>query len=912
MESNLSCLSSLKDDNNPLYIQPHYKESYRLAIYALLCGGKEAYEEFLRAEQIGHFLSEEEILYVFQNAELPVTDDSAEGKQVEDRAGHSTYFPTESDEEVPDLDLGWPEVSLGSEDTSISLLFNPPRQNTPTIKEVVRKQIQGARQVIAIAMDVFTDLDIFKETVTAALRGVMVYILLDDSQFKSFLTMSQRVGINVQDLRNIRVRTVRGQRYQCQSGVKFRGDLEQRFLLVDCRTVLYGTYSYTWSYEKINVSMVLVITGQLVGSYDEEFRRLYARSTVPTILSREKSSVQYLRDIVALQSPNSSHLSLHQLQTQTKVTHGTWGAQADRFSNAAAMTRGLSVQEKLHQSHCFDMGNLMRGHSYGGELQKLSPMTRLRMGTKDIGVPINSGQTRPNPRGDLLPPNRSSQHHLRHQNRYGADQSLIPFNSETSLNRWKMDTYFNDSSAPLDASCDIVSSIMPPYGSHLGLNEHQTQLIHNRSRDIKSRLEEARQKRLSQQNSTNLRHSQESLMSVFQEKTKYKRDLDKKKIVEDSEPNAQKGNGTDPVDHKDSERKKVPDKKEPTLPKGQRSPSHCDGAVAPDRKTTQAYDCHEPPSRADSDDTQNDPMLKDSHPQHPRLIKSLSEIPEEKGEGSSVKGSDSPVLKEGHEEVCKDEKVVPKEKSVESSIPAESQLKDPGGGGLDSVGKAGKSSGPAPRDRKKSSSNEVQTVPEILNPSAESQPTVADKSGQVEKKKVPGQEPLLQRKPSLRMKVSSMLSQDEKKVHKKEEKSLQRKSSVRSHAAEQPAERGQSPSLSRSQSSLGGPAEAERQRSPFPRLTPQRSSSQASKRKPNPSRGTQRGSRSTPGGEAADDPGKQKVYSRFEYLLSSDGQPAQSDGRTFPNRQESTHQSGADNKLGRFMQRVGNLIGKNK
>uniref|UniRef100_A0A8C9Z0V3 Scaffolding anchor of CK1 domain-containing protein n=1 Tax=Sander lucioperca TaxID=283035 RepID=A0A8C9Z0V3_SANLU len=280
---------------------PHYKESYRLAIYALLCGGKEAYEEFLRAEQINHFLSEKEILFILENAELPVVEeeDSSEGKRATDEVRPSTYFPTESDEEVPDLDLGWPEVSLEDMDTSISLLFHPPRQNTPTIKEVVRKQIQEARKFIAIAMDVFTDVDIFKEIITATLRGVVVYILLDEAQFKSFLTMSHRLGINIQDLKNLRVRTVQGQQYQCQSGVKFHGDLEQRFLMVDCRTVMYGTYSYTWSFEKINLSMVLVITGQLVGSYDEEFRRLYARSSLPVVLSREKSSVLYLRDTVA-------------------------------------------------------------------------------------------------------------------------------------------------------------------------------------------------------------------------------------------------------------------------------------------------------------------------------------------------------------------------------------------------------------------------------------------------------------------------------------------------------------------------------------------------------------------------------------------------------------------------------------
>lgn len=147
METNLSCLSSLKEEDNVVYIQPHYKESYRLAIYGLLCGGKEAYEEFLRAEQISYLLSEDEILFILENAELPVVEDDPEGSRLTNEISPSTYFPTESDEEVPDLDLGWPEVKLEGTDTSISLLFHPPRQNTPTIKEVVRKQIQEARQV---------------------------------------------------------------------------------------------------------------------------------------------------------------------------------------------------------------------------------------------------------------------------------------------------------------------------------------------------------------------------------------------------------------------------------------------------------------------------------------------------------------------------------------------------------------------------------------------------------------------------------------------------------------------------------------------------------------------------------------------------------------------------------------------
>ncbi|XP_049901060.1 protein FAM83B-like [Epinephelus moara] len=957
MESNLSCLSSLKEDDFLLYIQPHYKETYRLAIYALLCGGKEAYEEFLRAEQISHFLSEQEILFILENAELPVVendDDCSEGKRPTGEASPSTYFPTESDEEVPDLDLGWPEVSLESVDTNISLLFHPPRQNTPTIKEVIRKQIQEARQVIAIAMDVFTDVDIFKEIITATLRGVIVYILLDHSQFKGFLTMSRRVGVNIQDFKNLRVRAVQGQQYQCQSGVKFHGDLEQRFILVDCQTVLYGTYSYTWSFEKINLSMVLVITGQLVASYDEEFRRLYARSTVPAVLSQEKSSVQYLRDTVALHSPNSSQLSLHQIHMRPKVMHGMRSAQDDRLNSAALMTRGLSMQERLHQSHCLDMGNLVRGHSYGGELQKLNSMTRLRMGTKDIGVP-SPEKTGLNMRGggDMLLTNRLSQQHLRHRLRYGADQNLIPFNSETSLHRWKMDAYFNDSNAPLDASCEAISPVASPYSSHTGLNEHQSQLIHSRSRDIKSRMEEMRQKRLSLQEYANLRQSQESLRSMFQtlDRPKFMSPLrgpDMRQSVTELEPKVQNGFSLEPTNHKDSETNTEGDKRQQTFTDGQRSTSHYDVTMAPDRKTAQTYDWHEPLSRttsaADLDMKLNDPSLKLAHLQpsglqHPRAMESLTKIPEER-EGSRVNSSDSAAFKEANEDIQKDEKPVPKENTVKPNLPEESQRQDQTKGSPGSVGKVTNSSGSAaPKERKKSTSSEAQTAPKVLNTSAGSHHAGEAKSGHTDKKQTQHEEPPLQRKNSLRKKVYSMLTPDEKKASKKEEKSLHRKGSMRSHgqnqpvkadhsqaaAVEQTTKKGQSLSMSRSQGSLGSQTETEKHKSPFPRLSPHRSS----KKKTNPAGEQDKGSRST-----LDDEGltvyqtrREKAYSRFEYLLSTDSIPLDKSMKVpsmYPpekssslNRNDSGYptyntQSGTDNKLGRFMQRVGTLIGKNK
>lgn len=56
-------------------------------------------------------------------------------------------------------------------------------------------------QVISIVMDMFTDVDIFKEVVDASIRGVPVYILLDEFHLKSFLTMAESQDVKIQQLR---------------------------------------------------------------------------------------------------------------------------------------------------------------------------------------------------------------------------------------------------------------------------------------------------------------------------------------------------------------------------------------------------------------------------------------------------------------------------------------------------------------------------------------------------------------------------------------------------------------------------------------------------------------------------------------------------------------------------------------
>uniref|UniRef100_A0A8C8VLB8 Family with sequence similarity 83 member B n=1 Tax=Pelusios castaneus TaxID=367368 RepID=A0A8C8VLB8_9SAUR len=284
-----SILSSLHDEcKSDNYIEPHYKEWYRVAIDVLIEGGLEAYKEFLSKERCSEFLAEEEINHILNSVQkLPQNTAYSSNNALDDTSSSGTYWPIESDVEAPNLDLGWPYLMPGmSGGTNIDLLFHPPRVQPFTIKETIRKMIREARKVIAIVMDMFTDVDIFREIVEASTRGIALYILLDESNFSHFLKMTEKQGCQVQRLR-VRVRTVKGQDYYSKSGAKFHGKMEQKFLLIDCKKVMYGTYSFMWSFEKTNLSMVQVITGQLVESFDEEFRTLYARSSVPSSFAPE-------------------------------------------------------------------------------------------------------------------------------------------------------------------------------------------------------------------------------------------------------------------------------------------------------------------------------------------------------------------------------------------------------------------------------------------------------------------------------------------------------------------------------------------------------------------------------------------------------------------------------------------------
>ncbi|XP_029305966.1 LOW QUALITY PROTEIN: protein FAM83H [Cottoperca gobio] len=274
------CSSVGDNPLDPNYLPPHYREEYRLAIDALIEEDLEGYYQFLRKSDVVDFLSSPEIEYIQGSVQVPQQSNNPE--QYFPEAGgdgsSDTYWPIHSDLDAPGLDLGWPQLHHFIGPTEVTTLVNPPEPDMPSIKEQARRLIKNARQVIAIVMDMFTDVDLFADILDATTRNVAVYVILDKQNAHHFVNMVSNCRVNLQSIQLLRVRTVSGNTYHCRSGNSFKGQMMDRFLLTDCRAVLSGNYSFMWSYEKLHRCMAHLFLGQLVSTFDEEFRILFAQS----------------------------------------------------------------------------------------------------------------------------------------------------------------------------------------------------------------------------------------------------------------------------------------------------------------------------------------------------------------------------------------------------------------------------------------------------------------------------------------------------------------------------------------------------------------------------------------------------------------------------------------------------------
>ncbi|CAB1354333.1 unnamed protein product [Coregonus sp. 'balchen'] len=284
--------SRLEEVKNPWRkgstLELSHNEAARLATDALLEYGEKEYRRVLTEEKELNFLSPLEIRYITENVAKNCSSDnnSSNGTDRDIGEGYTvseltsgTYFPMMSDEEPPILELGWPENPQRYGPSETQIYFQ--RDKTHNLKDLIRSLINKAKNVIALVMDLFTDVDLLCDLMEASnKRKVPVYILLDDKNLNYFADMCAALDILNSQLGNMRIRSVCGDTYCTKSGKKFTGQVQEKFMIIDCEEVIAGSYSFSWLSAQVHSNLVMHFSGRITDSFDREFRCLYADSQI--------------------------------------------------------------------------------------------------------------------------------------------------------------------------------------------------------------------------------------------------------------------------------------------------------------------------------------------------------------------------------------------------------------------------------------------------------------------------------------------------------------------------------------------------------------------------------------------------------------------------------------------------------
>ncbi|CAI5674810.1 unnamed protein product [Oreochromis niloticus] len=366
--SQLQCL-----DNNHVNPRTHeskpeffYCEDQRLALEALLRDGREAFSKYLEARGLRGFLSDPE-LEALTGAVEPYDPGSElfSGDAEDEQTPLSLhYWPELSDTSIPQMDLGWPDSDAYRGVTRTTVYTQPPLDGQAHIKEVVRKMIAQAQKVIAVVMDVFTDVDIFRDLLDAGFkRRVSVYILLERATLPHFLAMCRRAKMHAGHLKHLRVRCSEGAEFYTRSCTKVRGRMGHRFMFVDGDKAVSGSYSFTWMASRLDRNLITVVTGQAVNGFDRLFRFLYLssssvdlRQTVtepepePEPLPQPAPVIPPSADIARkLYSPKYALVALTNLGPTTSVNQES-PKEAQNPENSKKKRRGKASEESTKES----------------------------------------------------------------------------------------------------------------------------------------------------------------------------------------------------------------------------------------------------------------------------------------------------------------------------------------------------------------------------------------------------------------------------------------------------------------------------------------------------------------------------------------------------------------------------------
>ncbi|XP_070703548.1 protein FAM83C isoform X2 [Pempheris klunzingeri] len=404
--------SRLEEVKNPWRqvstLELSHNEAARLATDALLELGEKEYRRVLAEERELNFLSPLEVRYITQHAAKaggsdsngtgPNDRDFGDGDAVSELTS-GTYFPMMSDEEPPMLELGWPDSPGRYGPSETQIYFQ--RDKSHNVKDLIRSLINKAKKVIALVMDVFTDVDLLCDLMEASnKRRVPVYILLDEKNLNYFTEMCSALDIQNSHLSNMRVRSVCGDTYCTKSGKKFTGQVLEKFMIIDCEEVIAGSYSFTWLSAQVHSNMVMHFSGRITDSFDREFRCLYADSQIiDCFFNPEEEGMPYYPSYQGMMVPGVGMglgpvmgLDLLSDRQRDRVCSENSSSQSSNSVSSVKAAPGMSSNPvyKVTQAH-----------------DKKEPNNNSHLSPERRGGDRAGGQT-PTPQGHVTPGSRAS------------------------------------------------------------------------------------------------------------------------------------------------------------------------------------------------------------------------------------------------------------------------------------------------------------------------------------------------------------------------------------------------------------------------------------------------------------------------------------------------------------------------
>ncbi|NWH75090.1 FA83C protein, partial [Piaya cayana] len=268
--------------------------------------------------------------------------------------------------------------------------------------------------VIAIVMDLFTDMEILCDLLEASSRRhVPVYLILDEEYLKHFVEMCNKMALTQDNFPNMCIRCLSGDTYYSKAGKKFAGQVLEKFTLIDCDQVLAGTYSFTWLCSQVHTNLATHFRGQIVAEFEKEFRYLYAESRAVTSFSVPEPGMRP-------SSQNTSKVA-NSLLKPPQVNDAETSSPSSSLSNVSI--RSIKMSPFLKNSSC----------NVHQEKQDSSSDSGTKKGKEETSLkpscPKQQGESQDLPKS---PPNKSSPALYHKSNLLTARTSLQPELSPTA------------------------------------------------------------------------------------------------------------------------------------------------------------------------------------------------------------------------------------------------------------------------------------------------------------------------------------------------------------------------------------------------------------------------------------------------------------------------------------------------